>query len=83
MDIRYYDANKRRTDDPGAVAYIILPCQCAGLNKQYVRTAIAPVKDKISHTRSWNKNMDSPTIDGSFDVHGCPCHFFIKDGHYK
>ena len=77
----FYDANRQRTSDPDAVAFIAVRCACQPYH--YLLTAIADHRDDIAMVRAWNKNMAAPTIDGSFDPPGCPCHFSIEDGRYK
>ena len=83
MDIWYFNAYGERTYDPDLVVFIAVPCQCSP--PIYLQTAVEDVvnTNPVIFTRPWNKNMAAPTIDGSFDPPGCPCHFSIEDGRYK
>ena len=80
VDIRYYDATRQPTRNPDAVAFIAVRCQCQPYH--YLLTRIGEYPNDIAMIRTWNKNMDAPTIDGSFDAANCPCHFTIEDGQY-
>ena len=80
-DFYFYDANRQRTSDPDAVAFIAVRCMCQPC--QYLLTAIADLRCDVAMVRTWNKNMATPTIEGSFDSSNCPCHFSIEDGKYK
>ena len=80
MTFYFYDINRRKTDNPERVAYIAVPCKC---QRGYLLTLIGIAKNPETRVRSWNKDMDAPTIDGSFDPQDCSCHFSIEDGRYK
>ena len=80
VDIHYYDAKRRKTNDPHAVKGIAVRCQCDP--PQYLWTWVAEHRDDLAMIRTWNKDMSAPTIDGSLDSTNCPCHFKIEDGQY-